>query len=63
MVSAENVSAVCYYKKHGFEIVSGEELVDFLIRNVSAYHMGNILYVDNSCCHDSHYVMCKKLGG
>lgn len=64
MVSTENVRAVRYYKKHGFEIVSGEELVDFLnLRNVSAYHIGDILYVDNSSCRDSHYVMCKKLGG
>lgn len=63
IVSTENVSAVHYYRRHGFEIISGDEL-DFFIykREIHAYHVGDDYYIDNSIYRDSHYVMCKKVG-
>lgn len=58
IVSTENVKAVRYYRKNGFDIISGNRLANIIEqRKIHVNYIGENYYIDAGKYHDSHYVM------
>lgn len=58
IVSTENVKAVHYYRKNGFDIIYGDRLENILEqRKMHVNYIGENYYIDGGKYHDSHYVM------